>query len=229
MSLACEDPAAISVCKTIACDPFDKSNDLGGETILQTGDSVTFAVEVRNGGGVDATVDIEDLVPTGLTAVTWTKTDPADVVTTGAGDISETGVLLPAGGRIRYLIEATFSPDTCQPFVINVVKVTLGAGGCCGEDAIFDYAKIVNGDPGAAKAKLDPTVGFNAMEVLTYLIESLSFEQKVTVAEFVNGCGTLAEVISGSGGGGGGDGLAVAILDTFGNPTGLYGETSPGF
>lgn len=230
---ACADSSLIVVTKTIVGSPFTGGG--GQSATLQSGDPVTFAIAVKNVGGEAIVVDISDVfnpVFTGMdgedpTEVpSWTRTGPTGTVTTGTGDITESAVSIGAGLQITYLVEAVYSPAACTSVTVNVVTVTLPGDNCCHEDEVYAWAKVKNGTAGAPKAKLDATEGFTAMEALTYLLEGASLPAKVAIAEFVNNCGTFATLIGE--GGGVADGPAVAILDAFGVPTGLFGETSIG-
>jgi hypothetical protein len=226
---ACADPARIHVTKIIAGDPFNLSTG-GQEVTLVDGDPVTFAITVKNTGGESAQVDIVDVFPSVFTGVTWTRTGQTGTVTTGSGNISNLNQVLASGQQITYLAEATYEPEACTSITVNVVTATLDGEDpvpCCGPTRITAWAKVTNGTPGAPKAKIDPTKGITALELLTYLVEGTDIVDKVKIANFVNECNTFADVIDGLGGGTA-DGVAVAILDAFGDPTGLYGETTPG-
>lgn len=233
---ACSDPALITVTKTIVANALTGLG--GGQSVtLSDEDTVQFAIVVKNVGGetieVDVadpfddvftgTVDVEDN-PDGLP--TWTRTDVDGVTTeTGVGSIAETGITLAAGEQVSWLVEAIFSPSACTSLTTNVVTVTLPGDNCCHENEVYAWANVINAD--GPRIKLDATEGFTAMEALFHLFEGADFNSKVRLAKFVNECGTMADFINGEGGGAG-DGVAVAILDAFGDPTGLYAETSPG-
>lgn len=223
---ACADPGAIRVTKVLgACDPFSATPSQAKVGTYTSGDTVTFAVAVANIGGETVVVDIEDTVPAVFDDVAWTRTGPTGTVTTGTGSIDETGVSLAAGKRVTFLVTATFTPEPCTSLVTNVVRVTPDdpAFGCCGpEGVIEDYAQVINAD--GPTPKLDPARGWTAMEALYHLVENLSLADRVTLADFVNGCGTLATVTVAAAG----DGVAVEILDAEGEGTGLYAETTPG-
>lgn len=235
---ACADPDLIVVSKSIVGDPIVGSGNTKSAT-LHDGDTVSFALSVKNVGGETVAVDIADPFSTYLTGTvdedtnpdglpTWTRTGPTGIVTTGVGDIAETGTSLDAGQSVTWLVEAIFTLGEggapCLSLIVNVLTVTLPGPNCCGENEIYDWAKIINAD--GARRKLDPTEGWTAMEALKYLLEGVSLPDKVVIANFVNNnCGTLADLISGTVGG---DGPAVAILDAFGDPTGLFAETSIG-
>lgn len=230
---ACADPAVLRVSKTIVGVGANGAN--AKEVTLSDEDTVTFAISVTNVGGktvltdiVDSfdtvftgTVDVEDN-PDGL--VTWTRTGPTGTVTTGVGDISETNTSIAAGQSVTYLVEAIYSPTACTSLTVNVVTATKPGDNCCHEDEVSDWAKVYNAD--GPSVKLDPTEGFTAMEVLYHFIENAALADKVAIAKFINACGTLADVVGADGTPG--DGVAVPILDVFGDPTGLYAETSAG-
>lgn len=232
---ACADPDLIVVSKSIVGDPIVGSGNVKSAA-LSDGDAVKFAISVKNVGGESVTVDISDAFdsvftgevdvetnPDGLP--TWTRTGPTGAITTGVGPIIDSDVVLASGQSVTYLVEATFSPEPCTSIVVNVVTVTLPGPNCCGENEVYDWAKVVNA--AGPKAKLDPTDGWTAMEVLLYLLEGVALPDKVRIAKFINGCNTLADLINASGGAG--DGVGVPILDALGQPTGLFAETSAGF
>lgn len=220
---ACSDPARIIVTKSVVGGPFSGSAPQK-EITLSDGDDVTFAIAIKNVGGATETVDITDEFDEAFDAVTWTRTAPNGSTTTGSGNISSTGVSIPAGGQVTYLVEATFTPAACTPHVINVASAriaSLAQGACCDSNVVYDWAKVVNA--AGPRAKVDATKGWTAMEALLYLLEGVDLPAKVKLDKFINSCGTLADFI-----GNGGDGVAVEILDAFGDGTGLYAETSAG-
>lgn len=228
---ACADPDLIVVSKSIVGDAFGAAG--GKSTTLSDGDPVVFAISVRNVGGASVAVTITDTfdeVFTGLdeddepiATPTWTRTGPTGTVTTGSGNISST-VTIGAGQRVTYLVNAIYSPTDCTSLTVNFVSVLLPGDNCCGENEVYDWAKVINAD--GPRRKLDPTEGWTAMEALFHLLEGVALSDKVVIAKFVNECGTLADIIGADGSAG--DGVAVALLDAFGDPTGLYAETSPG-
>jgi len=218
---ACADPDLIVVSKSIVGDAFGAAGGKSGTFVED--DVITFAISVRNVGGASVSVTITDVFDAVFTDVEWTRTGPTGTVTTGSGDISST-VSIGAGQRVTYLVTTTYAPTACTSLTVNVVSVLLPGDNCCGENEVYDWAKVTNGD--GPRRKLDPADGFTAMEALVYLLEGASLPDKVVIAKFVNECGSLADLIGSDGSPG--DGAAVAILDAFGDPTGLFAETSIG-
>ena len=221
---ACGDPAQIIVTKSIVTGAFNCTNAKGITATF--GDEITFAIAVKNTGGASATVTVADVFPAQFTDITWTRTAPNGAVSTGAGNINDDHVDIAAGESLTFLVETTYEPGPCHSLSVNVAMVITGSVTCCGQGIISDWAKVRNAD--GPRPKLDPTEGWTAMEVLLYLLEGVDLFDRAVIADFINnGCGTLATLISG--GGGAGDGIATPILDAFGQPTGLFAETSTGF
>lgn len=219
---ACGDPAQIIVTKTIVTGAFDCTNAKG--ITATAGDAITFAIAVQNTGGASATVNVADVFPAQFTDITWTRTAPNGGVSTGAGNIVDNNVVIAAGESLTFLVETTYEPEPCDSLSVNVVTVTPDPAACCGQGTISDWAKVRNAD--GPRPKLDPTEGWTAMEVLLYLLEGVDLPDRVAIANFINNdCGTLATLISA----GAGDGIATPILDAFGQPTGLFAETTTGF
>lgn len=229
MVAACADPARIRVTKSIVGDPLTGSGNLQSVTASED-DAITFAIVVENVGGESISVDVADnfdsvFIGSGTDdAVTWTRTNPNASTTTGEGDIAHT-VTLAAGQKVSWLVETQYAPTPCTSLTVNIVSVVLDAEACCDEGTVYAWAKVYNA--AGPKPKVDPTEGWTAMEALFFLLEGASLADKVVIGKFINGCGTLADLIGASGSGG--DGVGVAINDVFGDPTGLYAETSPGF
>lgn len=221
---ACGDPAQIIVTKTIVTGAFNCTN--AKEITAAAGDDITFAIEVKNTGGASATVTVADVFPPQFTDITWTRTAPLGAVSTGAGNIVDSDVVIAAGKSLTFLVETTYEPGPCDSLSVNVVTVTPAPAACCGQGAISDWAKVRNAE--GPRPKLDPTEGWTAMEVLLYLLEGVDLPNRAVIANFINnGCGTLATLINATAGAG--DGIATPILDAFGQPTGLFAETTTGF
>jgi hypothetical protein len=229
MVAACADPARIRVTKSIVGDPLTGSGNLQSVTASED-DAITFAIVVENVGGESISVDVADTFDSVFIgegtddAVTWTRTNPNASTTTGEGNIAHT-VTLAAGEKVSWLVETQYAPTACTSLTVNIVSVVLDAEACCDEGTVYAWAKVYNAD--GPRPKVDPTEGWTAMEALFFLLEGASLADKVIIGKFINGCGTLADLIGASGTGG--DGVGVAINDVFGDPTGLYAETTPGF
>lgn len=223
---ACATTPGLRVSKSIVGDPLAGGGNSDHST-QSDGDHVTFAIAVENLGGASINVDITDTFDTVFATPTWTRTGPTGTVTTGSGNITESNVAIGAGLRITYLVEVVYTPTACTSLSVNVVKADLhGDASCCDEDAAYAWAKVTNSS--GPRVKLDPTGGWQAMEVLYYLLEGpVSLPDKVKIANFINACGSLGSLLGGEGGVG--DGVATEILDTFGGHTGLFAETSAGF
>lgn len=236
MIAACEAVPGIRVTKQIVADPL-----LGGGAVdsitASENDTVRFLIVVENVGGESVAVNVTDTFSEYLTGVfeespiespTWTRTNANDTTTTGSGDIEMTNLTLAAGERVSWLVDAVFSPDPCTSLVTNVVTVRpYESEACCDDDVIEAAAQVFNAE--GPRPKLDPVAGFTAMEVLYHLFEaaSISLSDKAQIADFINNCGTLADLLGG--GGSSGDGPAVELTDAFGEGLDLFAETSVGF
>lgn len=98
-----------------------KANDV---TSIRPGDTVTYTISVSNSGPDAAPMSyVADLMPSGLTGVTWTcvgwggATCPAS----GAGNITNT-VDLPAGAGLTYSVVATVAQ--ASGMLVNTATVT---------------------------------------------------------------------------------------------------------
>jgi hypothetical protein len=234
MATACAPNPALRVTKSIVTDPLTGGGNLQKVTAVDE-DEITFAIVVEHVGPVGSgsvsfdvtdtfdpvftgTYDLEDN-PDSLPV--WTRTNANDTTTPGVGNITGTYTLTP-GQRISWLVDTIFSPAACTTLVTNVVTVSTEAS-CCGETDLHAAAQVLLA---GTTPKVDPLVGWTAMELLYYLVESIGLPSRVNVANFINSCQNLGDIIGFDGEGG--DGVALPILDALGDPTGLYGETSPG-
>ncbi len=98
---------------------------------------VQFDIDVRNTGLAPASnLVVNDVMPAGLTAVTWTCTASGGVAcpaATGSGDIHHSLATLPAGAALVYRVNATAPAITGA--VTNTVQVEAGTGVCAGDTA----------------------------------------------------------------------------------------------
>ena len=234
MATACAPSPALRVTKSIVTDPLTGGGNLQKITAADE-DVITFAIVVEHVGPTGSgtvnfdVTDTFDPVFTGEVGVgnpdglpTWTRTNANNTTTTGVGNISGSFSLTP-GQRISWLVEAIFSPAACTTLVTNVVTVSTDPESCCGETDLHAAAQVLLA---GTTPKVDPLEGWTAMELLYYLVESIDLPSRVNVANFINACQNLGDIIGFDGEGG--DGVAQPILDALGDPTGLYGETSPG-
>ncbi|MBX2951458.1 MAG: DUF11 domain-containing protein [Leadbetterella sp.] len=120
----------------VRTDVFDlalrKEVKAGQKAVFKEGDEVTFVINIKNEGTVDATdVEVVDYVPEGLelTGTTWTVTDgKAKLVTPIAS--------LPAGEDIS--IEITFKVTSgAKPTLRNAAEISAAKGGT-DVDSVFD-------------------------------------------------------------------------------------------
>jgi uncharacterized repeat protein (TIGR01451 family) len=124
-----------------------------GEATYEPGDLIVYTVQVRNAGpDVAAQVRVQDIVPVGLSAVTWTCDASGGAVcspTSGVGDLDVTLASLPVGALWNYTFYGTVDGSPEQ--IVNTVTLTLPA------DTTVE----------------DPNAGNNSATVVS-LLESLS-------------------------------------------------------
>ncbi len=123
-----------------------------GEATYEPGDLIVYTVQVRNAGpDVAAQVRVQDIVPTGLSAVTWTCDASGGAVcspTSGVGDLEVTLASLPVGALWNYTFYGTVAGAPEQ--IVNTATLGLPA------DTTVE----------------DPNVGNNSATVVS-LLESL--------------------------------------------------------
>ncbi|HET6545900.1 MAG TPA: DUF11 domain-containing protein [Rhodanobacteraceae bacterium] len=100
-------------------------------TQLLPGGQVQYAVQVLNGGAVDAgAILVSDPVPAGLTGFSWTCAGAACPATSGSGSINEPLGTLPAGTSVNYAIFATVGANPPSS-VTNTATATPSDGTGC--------------------------------------------------------------------------------------------------
>ena len=103
-----------------------KVDNAGGSSItpsignVSPGQSLVYTIVVGNSGPGNANgAKITDPIPADLTGDTWTASQTGGAsgfLTTGSGNISQSGVNLPAGSTITYTVTGTVSATANGPF-----------------------------------------------------------------------------------------------------------------
>lgn len=119
---------------TLPATPQVSVTKTSNVTVLTPGGTVIYTVTVTNTGSVPAPgTQVNDPVPTGITAFAWTCAASGGAVCPnagGSGGINETIATLPAGGQVVYTINATVS-GTPPASVANTSSVTPPGGALC--------------------------------------------------------------------------------------------------
>ncbi|MDL5057788.1 M10 family metallopeptidase C-terminal domain-containing protein [Geitlerinema calcuttense] len=94
-----------------------------GLTSIAPGGTLTYTIVATN-AGPNAVTDavVVDNFPTQLTNITWTATQTGGATSfdaTGTGNINDTGISLPSGATITYLVSATVNPTTPVDTLLN--------------------------------------------------------------------------------------------------------------
>jgi uncharacterized repeat protein (TIGR01451 family) len=164
-----------------------KVDNAGGSSItpstgnVNPGQTLTYTIVVSNSGpGNETGATITDPIPSDLTGDTWTAANTGSATatgfaTSGTGNINQTGVNLPAGSAITYVVTGTVVvPVGAVPVtgISNTATVTPSAGTpktATDNDNLTDLSitKVDN----AGGSSITPSTGnVNPGQTLTYTV-----------------------------------------------------------
>ena len=154
------------------------SKTAGSATVLQGG-RISYTIVVSNAGAVSANgTAVQDTLPAGLTAASWTCTASGGATcpsASGSGDIAQTIATLPPGGSVTYTVNAsvTAAPGTT---LTNTASVTPPGGGVCvpGNVAAPCSSAVSSAVVGAAASTPVPTLGEWALVLLSLLLAAVA-------------------------------------------------------
>ena len=175
-----------------------------GRTTVVPGTTVTYTIVVSNptGPSTAAGVSLSDLIPAGLTGVTWTSVAAGGATgnrASGAGSIADT-LTLPVGGTVTYTLTGTVSPSATGT-LSNTATAAVAAG-----TTDTDTANNAATDADT----LTPTVDVRVTKTdgLTTVAPGVTVTYTIVVSNIPTGPSTAA---------------GVTLTDVF--PTGLTGVT----
>ena len=178
----------------VAASPNDLQLMMSGPATVLPGTPVTYTLTVTNNGsypiGVADAPLVTDTLPASITGVSWTCTPSGGATCTGsgAGNVSTSGLTLPANASVTYLITGTLDPaSACGATVSNSANADFGS-----------VSTFIDPDP----TNNDATVSSTVTCVVTLLANpgSLSFGPQTvgapSAAQNVTVTGTNGALIS---------------------------------
>jgi len=107
---------------------IQKDNGVGG---VAWGQQTQYTIVARNNGPADVTgARVLDILPPELENATWTCTGTggASCTASGAGDIDDQNVTLPAGTSVTYLLDANVIAGSSTGTLNNTVRIIVPSG-----------------------------------------------------------------------------------------------------
>jgi hypothetical protein len=145
----------------------------GVSTVL-SGQSTTYTIQVNNLGPDDVRGIVSDVLPSRLTAATWTctSTGGASCTASGSGGLNDVPADLPVGGTVAYTLTATVTAGPSGTLVNTAtVSVTNGIDLVPGNNSATDTDTIQQ--PPAPQILTQPsTVTVTAPQPATFSVEA---------------------------------------------------------